>query len=72
MAREQYQSVRGMRDILPADQPRYQQIIQTFEGLALAAGYGRIETPMVEERAVFERVGCAHGSLDAVNRTIAN
>lgn len=55
MADKQFQSVRGMRDILPSEQPRYQQIVSLFESLASEAGYARIDTPMVESSQLFVR-----------------
>lgn len=68
MAKEQFQSVRGTRDILPADQVRFRQVVESFQALADQAGYGRIETPIMEERAVFERgVG---GDTDIVEKEL--
>lgn len=55
MAKQQYQSVRGMRDILPKDQARYQQVTDLFAALATEAGYGRIDTPMLEQADLFVR-----------------
>lgn len=55
VAKPQFQSVRGTHDILPGEQPRYQQIVTDFAALAAEAGYGRIETPMFEEAGLFVR-----------------
>ncbi len=66
MAEKGFQSVRGMRDILPKEQPRYGQVMQLFESLATEAGFARIDTPMVEDSQLFVRsVG---GDTDIVEK----
>jgi histidyl-tRNA synthetase len=47
--------VRGMRDILPAEWPHWQQLFREAEKLSEAYGYDRIETPVLEETALFVR-----------------
>lgn len=47
--------VRGMRDILPADWLYWQMLFREAEGLADAYGFERIETPVLEETALFVR-----------------
>lgn len=55
MAKQRFQNVRGMPDILPAEQALFQQCVTTFKRLAAEAGYGLIETPALEDKAVFVR-----------------
>jgi len=50
-----YQAPRGTQDILPADQPYWQRILETAAELAQAYGYSRIDTPIFEETSLFER-----------------
>lgn len=49
------QHVRGMRDILPSDQPYWKLVSAKAEELADAYGYERIETPVIEETSLFVR-----------------
>ncbi len=49
------QLVRGMKDILPVDQPFWDWFHETVHGLATAYGYGLIETPLLEETRLFAR-----------------
>ncbi|MBI4139198.1 histidine--tRNA ligase [Candidatus Uhrbacteria bacterium] len=46
---------RGMRDVLPADQPVWDLARQACRNVASAYGFERIETPVVEETALFIR-----------------
>lgn len=55
MAKQQFQSVRGMHDLLPDQARRFDSISTAFARLAENSGYGRIECPLVEDTAVFER-----------------
>jgi histidyl-tRNA synthetase len=50
-----FQSVRGMNDILPDEQVSFQYVANTFTTLAAQAGFGRIETPILEDTGVFKR-----------------
>ena len=52
---KQYQTVRGMRDILPQDQPFWQKLRKTVERIANDYSFQRIDTPIVEFRELFER-----------------
>ncbi len=52
---KQFQNVRGTYDILPEMQAKYGLVFDTFKTLTDLAGYGRIETPMMEEAGVFIR-----------------
>jgi len=49
------QVVRGMRDLLPADQVYWKQISAQAEILAGAYGFERIDTPIVEDTTLFVR-----------------
>jgi len=49
------QPPRGMRDVLPADQPYWQQVRKVSEKAAADFGYRRIDTPLVEFTNIFNR-----------------
>lgn len=49
------QSVRGMRDTLPVDQPHWLRVKTAVEETAGVYGFDRIDTPLVEETALFIR-----------------
>lgn len=49
------QQLRGMKDILPADQPWWEAVRRQADLEAAAFGFGRIETPVVEATALFQR-----------------
>lgn len=49
------QPPRGMRDILPADQPFWQQVRRVAERAATDFGYRRIDIPLVEFTNLFTR-----------------
>ena len=46
---------RGTHDILPADQPLWQRVVGEAERLCALYGYRRIQTPVFEDTALFER-----------------
>ena len=50
-----FQTVRGMRDILPQDQPYWQKIRRSVDKVAHDFNYQRIDTPIVEFRELWER-----------------
>ncbi|MCS6800686.1 MAG: histidine--tRNA ligase [Chloroflexota bacterium] len=50
-----YRAPRGMQDILPDDQPYWQQLIERCVDIAQRYGYRRIDTPIVESTEVFLR-----------------
>ncbi len=50
-----FQTVRGMRDILPKDQPYWQRLRKVVEKIALDYNYERIDMPVLESREMFER-----------------
>jgi histidyl-tRNA synthetase len=47
--------VRGMRDLLPADQPYWKKIYDAYDRVADAYGFDRIDTPLIEEQSLFVR-----------------
>ena len=47
--------LRGMRDIMPKDEYFWKRMYHGAENIAEAYGYERIETPMLEEAALFVR-----------------
>ncbi|MBI5654787.1 histidine--tRNA ligase [Candidatus Uhrbacteria bacterium] len=47
--------VRGMKDILPADQPYWDMMRRKADELSKAYGFERIDTPVLEETALFVR-----------------
>ncbi len=50
-----FQPVRGMKDILPKDGAYWQHLYRTAAGIAHAYNFSYIETPIVEEAALFIR-----------------
>jgi histidyl-tRNA synthetase len=66
MAKAKLQSLRGMYDILPETAAQADYLISTFKSLAEAAGYGQIQTPILEDTTLFVRsVG---GETDIVSK----
>jgi histidyl-tRNA synthetase len=56
-----FSAPRGTGDVLPAEQPYWQQAIDTAERLCHLFGYSRIDTPAFEQAGLFER-GAGEGS----------
>ena len=52
---KQFQTVRGMRDILPDIQPYWQKVRKAVEKIANDYSYHRIDLPLVEFRELYER-----------------
>jgi histidyl-tRNA synthetase len=50
-----YRAARGTRDLLPSETPAWTRLEHLAEDLSARYGYQRIETPMFEQTAVFER-----------------
>jgi len=50
-----FRAPRGTRDLLPAETPTWTRLERLAADLAARYGYRRIETPMFEQTAVFER-----------------
>lgn len=66
MGKQQIQSLRGMHDLTPDVAAAYDHLLRAFTAVAESAGYGRIETPLLEDKALFERgVGA---DTDAVSK----
>lgn len=49
------QLLRGMKDVLPSEEKYWDFIFDTIRGLGKSFGYGRIETPVLEETSLFVR-----------------
>lgn len=49
------QLLKGMKDILPEEQSYRQAIVRKLEDLAVAYGYQRIDTPILEQASLFQR-----------------
>jgi histidyl-tRNA synthetase len=54
---EPIRSVRGVRDILPADMPVWRAAREAAAAVARSFGYEEIETPIIEPSELIERVG---------------
>lgn len=52
---EHYRALQGFKDVLPDEQPYWRFVEQTAAEVAHLYGYRRIETPLLEETAVFRR-----------------
>lgn len=55
MARQEFQSLRGMADLIGQPAGQMSNLISQFRAVAEAAGYGRIETPLLEDTGLFVR-----------------
>lgn len=53
--KRRFQTLRGMRDILPEEQPYWQKVRKVIEKIAENYAYQRIDLPLVEDRELFER-----------------
>ena len=52
---ERIQGVRGMNDVLPADEPLWRRLEDAVAGCMRAYGYQRIRTPILEQTRLFVR-----------------
>src|SRR5690348_11039041 len=52
---EQFKALQGFKDILPDEQPYWRMVERVAIEVANIYGYRRIETPIVEETALFAR-----------------
>ncbi len=52
---EHYRALQGFEDILPDEQPYWRLVEETATRVAERFGYRRIETPLIEETAVYRR-----------------
>ncbi|OHA71202.1 MAG: histidine--tRNA ligase [Candidatus Wildermuthbacteria bacterium RIFCSPHIGHO2_02_FULL_49_9] len=50
-----FQRPTGMRDILPEEQPYFEKIYRTVDEVARFYGFGKIDTPIVEDVELYER-----------------
>jgi histidyl-tRNA synthetase len=50
-----FQTPTGMHDILPEDQFLYEKIYSTVDDIARFYGFGKIETPIVEDIGIYEK-----------------
>jgi histidyl-tRNA synthetase len=57
MARAEFQTLPGTRDILEPDSGRVRRLVQVFAEEASRAGFGQIVPPMFEDVGVFARLG---------------
>lgn len=57
MAQPKYQSLKGMHDLLPPESEEWLEVVDRFRRQFARAGYGYIQTPILEDLAVFTRVG---------------
>lgn len=55
----EFQTSPGMRDILPPESARWRRFVQVFADVVGSAGYGQVIPPLMEDLAVFHRVGDA-------------
>lgn len=55
MGKQQIQSLRGMYDLTGEQAAGYEHLLAAFRSVAESAGYSRIETPIIEDTALFER-----------------
>ena len=53
--KKSYQSIKGMHDILPKDQLYWDKIRTETKSLADYYGFGRMDTPLVEQADLFEK-----------------
>ena len=65
-----YQTLRGMQDILPADQPYWRYVTEQMHATAALFGFGQIDTPIIEQASLFVR-GVGEGT-DIVDKEIYN
>lgn len=52
-SKKTFQVPKGMRDILPEEQPYWEKIKQVIKNLARAYGFERLDTPILEEADLF-------------------
>ena len=67
---EHIRALQGFKDILPEEQPYWRFIEETAAQVAQLYGYRRIETPLIEETAVFRKT--VGEGTDIVDREMYN
>ena len=55
MAKNLIQSPKGIKDVLPEEQPYWQVVEETIRRIVLLYGYERLDLPVFEETALFQR-----------------
>ncbi len=55
MSKMTFQTPKGVKDILPADQPFWEHVEATARRVASLYGYSRLDLPVFEETALFQR-----------------
>ena len=68
--RQKFQTPTGIHDILPKDQPYYQKIYKVTDEVAQFYGFGKLDTPVIEETALFEKG--TGGTTDIVQKEMFN
>ena len=58
-----FEAPRGTQDILPAQQPLWERVLRTAEGVCAAYGYRRITTPLFEDTELFTRTSGAGSDI---------
>jgi histidyl-tRNA synthetase len=66
--KKSYQRPRGTRDILPAERPAWRFFQSTAEKVLEGLGFGKIDTPLFEDKGIFERG--AGSSSDMVEKEL--
>ncbi len=52
---ESVRALRGTKDMLPADAPKWRELRHAVDGVAKTFGYGEIRTPVIEQARLFKR-----------------
>ena len=52
---EAFRAPKGMHDVLPADEPYWEKIENAARSLARAYGFGRLEPPILETAALYNK-----------------
>jgi len=55
MAKKTFQAPKGVKDVLPEDQPYWQHVEKTINEVVRLFGYKRLNLPVFEETALFQR-----------------
>ena len=64
---DRLQAVKGMNDVLPADEPLWRRFEESVAETMRAYGYRRIRTPIVEHTQLFTR-GIGEVTLQTLHR----
>jgi histidyl-tRNA synthetase len=55
--RPAFRAPKGTQDVLPPESGRWEALLGTFAGLTRRYGYGLVQSPMLEDIGVFQRIG---------------